>query len=92
MARVTRKQIESMVDTFNKYHNVSMHGEPHKLILDPGMNGCDLVWLNLKDHTHGPSVSPSAAMSLWETYLVLKTITDGEIYREQANLTIRRNY
>lgn len=90
--RVTQKMLENMVDTFNKYHNISMHGRAHKLIISPGINGLDLVWYDIENHTHSQSVSPSSAMSNWETYLVLKALTDGEIYREQAKLTIGRNY
>lgn len=90
--RITTKLLNNMVETFNKYHAITMHGRPHKLIISPGINGLDLVWYDMTNGTHSQSVSPSSAMSKWETYLVLKTITDGCIYAEQAGLTIRRNY
>ena len=90
--RTTEKQLKSMVETFNKYHTITMHGRPHKLIISPGINGLDLVWYDIENGTHSQSISPSSAMSNWETYLVLKSLTDGEVYREQAKLTIRRNY
>jgi hypothetical protein len=90
--RVSLKMLNNMVETFNKYHDVTMHGRPHKLIISPSVNGLDLVWYDITNGTHSQSVSGSSAMSTWETYLVLKSLTDGEIYREQAKLTIRRNY
>lgn len=90
--RVSLKQLQNMAEMFNKYHDVSMNGHPHKLIVEQGINGLGLVWLNLTDLTHSQNLTPSTAMSKWETYLCLKVLTDGEIYREQAKLTIRRNY
>lgn len=90
--RVSQKMLNNMVETFNKYHEVTMHGRKHKLIISPGVNGLDLVWYDVTNNSHTQSISPSSAMSKWETYLVLKTITDGCIYSEQAGLTVRRNY
>ena len=84
--------LNGMVEAFNKYHDVTMHGRPHKLIISPGIDGLDLVWYDIENGTHSQSIAPSSAMSKWETYLVLKALADGEIYREQAKLTIRRNY
>ncbi len=88
--RVTQKILNNMVETFNKYHSVTMHGRAHKLIISPGINGLDLVWYDIENKTHSQSVSPSSAMSKWETYLVLKTLMDGCLYAEQSQLTIRR--
>ena len=79
-----------MVQTFNKCHFVTMHGREHKLIIDPGINGLNLVWYDVTNGTQSQNVSPSSAMTNWETYLVLKTIMDGQIYAEQAKLTITR--
>ena len=88
--RVTQKLLNNMVETFNKYHVITMHGRQHKLIISPGVNGLDLVWYDTATNTHSQSVSPSSAMSKWETYLVLKTITDGCIYSEQSGLVVKR--
>lgn len=90
--RVSAKMIRNMVETFNKYHDISINGRPHQLMVERGINGYEVAWLDKENHTIPAHVSPSTAMSAWETYLVIKTLTDGEIYREQAKLTIRRNY
>lgn len=88
--KVSVKVIRNMVETFNKYHTVTINGTDHHLMAERGINGFEVAWVDNARHTITAHLSPSTAMSAWETYLVIKTLTDHQIYIEQSNLMIRR--
>lgn len=91
--RHTLTQIREMISIFNQYHSVTINGRYHKIVLDTdNINGYGLAWMDITTHTITAQISPSTAMSIKETYLCLKVVMDQEIYREQANLTIKRCY
>ena len=88
--RITTKMIKNMVDLFNQYHVMTIGGTPHHLIAERGLNGYEVAWVENEHYTFTAHVSPSTAMSNWETYLVLKTLMDTQMYAEQAHLEIKR--
>ena len=81
-----------MVENFNKYYMATINGRTCHLMAERGINGYEVAWVENETHTIPAHVSPSTAMSAWETYLVIKTLTDNQLYIEQAKLTVQRTY
>lgn len=89
--RVSINVIRNMITTFNEYHKTTLNGRPHKMVLDTGnINGLGLAWMDMENKSYSAHISTSTAMTHWETYLVIKAMTDHQIYVEQSKLTIER--
>jgi hypothetical protein len=88
--RVTTTMIKNMVALFNQYHTVTINGRAHHLMAEKGLNGFEVAWSDNENYTLSAHVSPSTAMTTWETYLVIKTLVDNQMYVEQAHLEVKR--
>lgn len=90
MARVTEKQLKSMVAVINEHYAIWMHNAPHKLYLNRGINGYELAWIDSEKHTISANLVPWTALTAGEAWCVIKTIMDHQVYVEQAGLRILR--
>ncbi len=88
--RITAATIKNMVVLYNQYHTITINGRAHHLMAEKGLNGYEIAWSDNENYTLTAHVSPSTAMTNWETYLVLKTLIDNQMYIEQAHLEVMR--
>ena len=90
--RTTEKQLKSMVEVINEHYRIRMHGKPHRLFLNRGINGYELAWMDPETHCIGAHLVPWTALTASEAWCTIKTIMDHLVYQEQSSLTIERVY
>lgn len=90
--RTTEKQLKSMVEVINEHYRIRMHGKPHRLFLNRGINGYELAWMETATHTLSAHIVPWTALTASEAWCTIKTIMDHLVYQEQSGLTIERVY
>jgi len=88
--RTTEKQLKSMVEVINEHYRIRMHGKPHKLYLNRGINGYEVAWMDIEQRTLSAHLTPWTGMTAGEAWCTIKTIMDHLEYTKQSRLTIER--